>query len=241
MSLHRPKALVMKHALPAAAAIFAIHSAYAAPIVIDGFQTAQQVADNPAGPVPDSSAVVAGEVLGGERDLTVGGATSTLGVVSSVVANSGEFKISNGPDTISTTTLIYDGVDGDANSADVNGLGGVDLVDGTNTGFEFTVEFSDFAFDYELFVFDGVATESATGTLPAPIFGTGDEQTVFISFSSFSGALDFTDVGFIALELTTTTKAGDLVVSDFSVVPEPSSMALLLLAGISMVSRPRKA
>ena len=186
---------------------------------IDTFnQTTQQVTDTTNDGVPVVASVQAPEVIGGERDLYV-----------NLTSNTGAINLSVNDTTLGLPGLLvfgstgqgdgerrvsWDGIDGNAAVINDTGLGSVDLTGGGSAlGLQLQVG-ADLAGSQavvRLYSNDGVigtANRFSSATLDIPQTGGNVSQKEFLSFSDFTagagGAVDFTNVGAIELEITGT-------------------------------------
>ncbi|MCP4658271.1 MAG: hypothetical protein GY856_22895, partial [bacterium] len=79
--------------------------------------------------LPDTISAVSG-ILGNERDIEVALLSGGLNNVQSIVFDPFGFSHSQGTSVTATSTLVWDGPDGDATSIDATGLGGIDVTVG---------------------------------------------------------------------------------------------------------------
>ncbi|MFK7789596.1 MAG: PEP-CTERM sorting domain-containing protein [Phycisphaeraceae bacterium] len=206
----------------------------ASAIDIDTFldDPSQIVASQSASGVPSQLVINTPHALGGQRELIANSGVGDFGTLG--IVGDGLLQYANTPDSAGSLELEYQ-------------TGGADLTDGgSSTGFLFTIAFADAPVDYEIEVRDGISSVSSFfGTFPTGITGNGDEQVVYIPFSSFvGGGADLTDVNEVIIFLTPNNDllGADLSISSFSTgVPEPSSLALLALGGLAMMRRRRSA
>lgn len=214
----------------------------ASALVIDDFSGSQVVASQTTGGLTATNQED-GSMLGGERDMAVINGTGLLGTVGLV--DSGTLNFSNSPTSQGTLSLDYDGND-DSDTILFGGLGAVDLTDGgASDAFAFTLLFADFEVKYTITAVDTNGDGGVfTGTLPTGISGGGDEVQIVTSFASFASPLvDFADIGTLLLTFEAQEPAADIVIDNFrtDVVPEPSSVALLLAGGALIARRRRRA
>lgn len=203
----------------------------ASAIQIDTFldDPSQVVASQSAGTLSDSSSIATPHALGGGRVLEVNSGTGDLGTLG--IVGDGLLQFANTPQSAGNLNVTYASL-GDITDA------------GASTGFLFTIAFADKPVDYTIFVFDNsFSLDTVTGTFPTGITGSGDEQDVYIPFSSLAGAgANLTNVSQLVVRLTPDNGVlgADLSISSFSTgVPEPSSLALLALGGLAMMRRRR--
>lgn len=229
-----------------AAMPMALATSASAQLLIDGFNVGGQVvADQTTGSITQESAFDDGTIMGGERDLYVRGQTPTgvLGVVGTV--DDGVLNFSNSPTRLGQAILAYDGDDNNADpftGVDLVGLGGVDLTDGGELdAFAFTLLFADFQVEYAIGVQDmSGKLANFTGILPTGISGGGDDVEILIPFADMTGdPVDFSNIGVIGLAFTSLEPAADITIDNFRVVPEPSSVALLMAGGVLLARRRR--
>ncbi len=242
------------------AAMFAPQS-FAAIVGIDSFnQTTQQLLFDPP---PGGPAVAAGstafnettapESIGGFRDLFIQTdeeiSFADRGSVA-VVSSAGQAQIANTVNSKINVAMTWDGGD-NAAAVNTSGLGGVDLIDGTNTGLLLDINFADLGVDLAFNIWDtagNLATVSRN-------FGTQvTNEQVFFDYADLVGdTVDLTNVGAIQL-LASGPQAYDV---DFSLlqsinpnppttppptVSAPATIALVGLGmiGVSMTARKRK-
>ena len=182
---------------------------------IDDFDVTQQaVQDTTNDGVPVTSAELAPEAIGGERDLYVNLTSSNgyvaLNVDDPLLPNLLIFDAGLTGDGV--RRISWDGVDGDALSLNDSGLGGVDLTDsGQALGLQLQIgaDQSGGTAVVRLYSDDGVAGTSSrfsTATLPIPQTGGAVPlQAEFLPFNQFTatsgGGVDLTSVGAIELEI----------------------------------------
>jgi hypothetical protein len=146
-----------------------------------------------------------------------------------------------------SATLQYDGVDADilgppAQLVNAEGLGGIDLIAATNTGFLF--EF--------LSVDGGAATTlgldmAATSTTGSASFSGGIPESAgpssfFVPFASFNTVGTFSFAELTSLEVTfnpTAVHDVDFELDAIRVVPEPLSVLFLLFGSVTVAKRSR--
>ena len=95
---------------------------------IDGFTTFQTVEASPPPVSSDAQSLLDPAVLGGERDLHVELTESTNPISSvSLATSGGNLYVASGPCATGNVKIVWDGTDGNAQSVNATGLGGVDL------------------------------------------------------------------------------------------------------------------
>ncbi|MCQ8186583.1 hypothetical protein [Parvularcula maris] len=206
--------------------------ASAATVTIDDFATPQTVTIGADMTMSEGVTGDAASLLGGVREVTLSnqdGLDLDLESIFNAQGAFGRFESgasANGTGIFTTFLLEYDGTnDG---SFDTDGLGGIDLVDGTNTGFRVGANFVDGVSEITVTVWDGDSSASASFELTASGIFT-------LAFSEFAG-IDFTQVDALSVTALNQTAAADFnldfietaPLSDI-VVPVPG--AALLFAG----------
>ncbi len=191
---------------------------YAGTVVIDTFNYGNE--NYTVGPGDSDSATYDGsEILGGERDSEVYayGDDITFRVDRN---NNDRLTIAASPGATYTTTVTWDGNDNNATSLDPTGLGGVNLISGTNDGFLMTIVFKDDGIvGLTLRVYTGTNSSALTVAMPAARVATGERVDMFYPFSQFtttagSGA-SFTSAGAIQLYFDgTIAEATDIAVDN---------------------------
>ncbi len=220
--------------------------AQAAPITIDSFDTASHNADAPIGPIPSSSEVAGGGILGGYRDIEVDAQTASPSFFeTSAEANGGgTLQFENGVGVHGKATFTWDGNDNPL-AVDTTGLGGVDLTDGgTNNAFGLDIILID---QPGLEIMFTVWSTSGVSTF-TQISGPAGPSTLHFDFSAFTGTADFTDVGAIQLMLTSSQNDGidaeiDLLeATNTSPVPVPAALPLMAgaIGGLFGLNRLRR-
>lgn len=179
--------------------------------IIDSFSTGTQaVSATISGTDPDSDALTAAGVLGGERDLFVDALTGTSNVSISVDTGTGLLEFQAGAATTGTRTLSYDGADADGATIDAaTGLGGIDLTNsGTETGFKLKLGTEAIVSDNSLLVirvYSSAANVSIASALIPSTGGaaTGDLTIPFSDFTIESGTgADFTSVNALQFDFS---------------------------------------
>jgi uncharacterized repeat protein (TIGR01451 family) len=189
--------------------VSAVDAAGAIGRTIDEFDSFQKVE---ASPPPNSAGVgstkLDATVLGGERDFRVeitGGSDEWSSV--SLISAGGLLRLASGAMVTGNAKIVWDGVDGNPNSINYTGLGGLDFThDGPNTmtGIRLSVGADHANSVVKLRIYSDAAHWSEfTTTVPQSAGGAIDKQAVFDFSSPTStggGGADFTKVG--AIELT---------------------------------------
>jgi uncharacterized repeat protein (TIGR01451 family) len=177
--------------------------------IVDEFDSFQEVE---ASPPPNSAGVVSTQtdltVMGGERDFRVeitAGSDQFSSV--SLISAGGLLRLASGAMVTGNATIVWDGIDGNANSINHTGLGGLDFtLDGPNrmTGIRLSVGADHPNSVVKLRIYsDATHWSEFTTTVPESVGGAIDKQVVFnfsTPSSSGGGGADFANVG--AIELT---------------------------------------
>jgi len=192
---------------------------------LDSFDTTQQVVTaNFPGSTPSQASDAASEAIGGERDIFVDATAGNISVSANDVSNPGLLVFDVGALANGTRIVTYDGADGDAQTLDTNGLGGIDLTSGgTANAFRFLIG-GEAGTQLTVQVHSGGNSSSRTISIPTTLpAGPGDPttQVLDIPFADFivnsgSGA-DFDSVGAIQL-LVTGSDSADAIIDSFSTV-----------------------
>ena len=171
--------------------------------LIDSFITAQTVAANPPAPSSaNSTETLANEGVDSERDIV----TNLISGPSAASVEVNPFGLS---DTLAynanvgvagSTTVTWDGVDGDATSNAV-GLGGVDLTDGgENTGIILLIGAQVSGSTATIRLYQGNDTNFSDATISIPVTTDGRAESYeFIPFSDFTSTVSPTNVDVIEL------------------------------------------
>lgn len=93
----------------------------------------------PSATASDQAATIAGEALGGQRDIQVNNTTAPGGQNLDVEVTGGLLSISPGPGVTGNVIVSYDGVDASADTLDHTTLGPVDLTANSGEAFQFLV------------------------------------------------------------------------------------------------------
>ncbi len=143
---------------------------------------------------PDGSSVAATDVVGGERDVSV---EVTSGSNANAEVASGTFNLSVGANSSGSSSIVYDGQDGDPFAIDFDGLNSLDLTNGgTEDRFKISVVSSDHAGTITIDVYSDEGNRSSVVREFAENMST---ENIMISFSEFSGSADFSNVGAIVI------------------------------------------
>ena len=134
-----------------------------------------------------------------------------------------------GPSTLGGVEVLWDNI------------GGVDLTESaTQNAIGIEIVFDDLPADIVVTITDGSSnTGQATSSAPGGIFSP---TSVVLTFASFSGSIDFTDVESISLGLSATFPATDVQIGfiESTSVPEPSTALLLTLGLVGLAARRQK-
>lgn len=217
-------------------------------ILIDDFNTVQTitVTSGGANPKTATSSSAAPFAIGGTRDFIVTrvGGLSTI-TTSSNPFGGGAFYHESGSATTGSTTIYYDGT-ADA-LLDTDGLGGVNLTDVTGLGYAFFFEnvLADLGAFIGIRVYSdsGDPLEYSEASTTVPVGGAFTDITVPFSIftSGPNGPADFSSVG--AIEITIgngSIPSLDFQMDSITIIPESSSTALLLGAGLLAFRRKRR-
>lgn len=223
--------------------------AFAATLLIDGFDTDQRVTDVPGMGLTNSSETAGGDILGGSRDLSVSNtqATGDNTDATELRVAGGQLSFSNITDAQGEGTISYNGA-GDA------GLGGVDFLIGTDPFFQFEVDPD--AFDFNVLI-SVLVTDTMGGTaFYDETIDTGFNPNLgFDEFEDVTAGFDFGSVDaleFFVSSAATGQNRVDGSIDSISIqagdevpapIPLPASALLLLggLGGISVLKRRKKA
>lgn len=135
----------------------------------------------------DQALTVAGEALGGERDILVNNTTAAGTETLEVRVNTGLLSISAGPGVEGNVIVSYDGVDGSADTLDHTTLGPVDLTANDGEAFQFLVG-SEPGNSLTVSVYSG-GTNFSSVTVPMPTTGGGlATEFLTIPFASLANA-----------------------------------------------------
>ena len=234
-------------AAASAALLMGASQASAAVLTIDNFSGEQLVQD--AAVTSNASQVAGADIIGGYRDLavvnTVASGNNTNATEMRVT--DGKLKFSNVSGAKGEGTLTYDG-DDDPTTVNTTGLGGINLLIGTDPYFYFGLPAEE--------QFDNVALFRATVWDTAGNTASYEEEIApgfspELSFSEFAG-IDFSSIGALQFLISTTAYnisvdgALDLIevrAGDIAPIPLPASGLLLLggFGGLTLLRRRKNA
>ncbi len=211
-----------------------------ASILIDHFDSFQDDAAGPSGPLASTSHVLDPAVVGGERGMSAawGGGTGGIFVTSNLNGDSA-WVVDVAPGSTGIAELDWDGIDG-SSSSQANGLSNLDLTaGGTLDHLEIGVLFATGTFQITIFVGSpgGAGTLSRTFTLGGPV-GANSILIPFASFTQQGSNPSFTNVGNIQLDAVTTS-GGTLAFDYIRAVPAPGSCVLFAAIAPVLVRRRR--
>jgi hypothetical protein len=205
-------------------------TAPASAVIIDTFDDSALTSADSGTPF-DSALTAAGSFLGTNRELDTSwdsGANSVDGEIDA--GSSSLLNISLGADTLGDISVLW------------QNIGGIDLTLGaTLNAIALSIVFDDLPADITFIVTDGSSNVgSSTISTPGGIFAP--TQTA-LTFASFSGSVDFSDVETIQLIVDPLFPAADLQIDfiESTFIPEPSTGLLLAGGLIALGARRRKA
>jgi len=210
-----------------------------AAVVVDDFTVPQTQTGGVGGTVTGST------IIGGERDVTI---YEDAAVYINSAYGSGCHFINTPVDPCwGYAYLAYDGPDGSTSNYDYDGLGHLDLTGGGQyNGFLIALTQISGTGDMSLTVLQG-DSEGGIEYFDLP----GQPQNVFVPFADFGldfpaslgleysaeyTLIDFTDVGFVALDIGLGPNSS-CTIGSITVVPEPASLTLLILGGLILRKR----
>ena len=224
---------------------FAFSNLCSAGVIIDGFLTQQIVPGNSSDCAPGL------DMIGGERDINVSSSTALADVNTTSAA---QLYYTSGSSNLNYLDLVYDGVDGSYGNHAYDGLGHIDLTDGgTCNGLAINLtQVPSYDLNIWVYVRQG---EDKYGFAYA--HAINDPQTIFLPFDEFvptppSASLpgsvttnsftlvDFTDVGYINIEMNIWGGDDELTVSSIYTaygIPEPATMMILGLGALILSKR----
>lgn len=181
---------------------------------VDTFTTSQSVTGTVVG-TPVTSAVVATEAIGGQREMFVNlSAGASINLISNAsTPNILEFNTS--PTGAGTRIITYDGTaESDAAVVDGTGLGGIDFTNGgTDLAFRFTIGANQAGGNLIIRAYSSAANFSS---ITVPISNTGGTatSTLIARFSGFATAggtgANFTNINAIQVEFAISAANGQL-------------------------------
>lgn len=202
-------------------------------LLIDSFDVTQSLGANSS--TTSSNGLATGSsIVGGERDATVDFISGPNSADLDINPGSNSLlNLSNGANTLGSATLLYDGAGG-------IGLGGVDMTDGGATnGIGIEIAFDDLPVNLiftvtDVFASVGTSTITTSGGIFSP-------TQVALAFASFSGAVDFSAVDSILIEVVPLQAATDIQIDfiETVLVPEPGALAMLATVGMALAVRRR--
>lgn len=189
------------------------------------------------------------EEAGDTRDLFVEKTTTNTDEFDVLLAaGDGSLSYSSDSDTSGFAKVQYDGEDLDAdNLSTTPGLGGLNVVGGGATAFEFTIIDNDRAStNLVLSLWDDSTSESVRKNMPVVDSDTDPSQSLLIPFSDFSSvdltALTAIELSFDAGPGVPLATGNDFEIGSFAAIPTPTALpAGLLLFGLGAMGRRRRA
>ncbi len=226
--------------------------AFAAVLTIDQFSNEQWVQDAPFGGNPNASQEASPTAIGGFRDLAVENtkANGSNVATTELHVTGGNLKFSNVAGARGEGTVTYDGND-DPTSVNTTGLGGQNLLIGSNPYFYFAepddVKFDNFAF-FRVNVWDMNGNTASYEENLTPAF---DPRLFFSAFDTDAG-FDFGNVGALQFFISSTNTADsvdgaitaiEVRAGDVNEVPLPATGLLLIgaVGGLGLLRRRKNA
>lgn len=220
----------------------------AAQLLLDGFSTSQSMYVSSASTTAKST-ITGLDILGGERDVSVTILSGGSGLTAkSSPWNDGEFQFNSGAAVRGRCDIVWDGVDGDPNTIDYNGLGGIDL-----NKFGPLLEIKDLVSDHaaRLIIRMYDASDLTGQTWCEAVWDgltfPGNQNLQFFAsdFSAAgpSGTADLSNIGAICLTIDGSNRPSlDLAFSSIYFVPEPPVKIALAVAmsGIFVLTSARR-
>lgn len=203
-------------------------------LIIDDFDGAQSLAVHASGPASDAATVAAPGAIGGWRGATLDYVSGPLGATLDVdPGGSGILAASSDAITSAAALITWDGGSAFGLGADLTGGGALDR-------FVFGVLFDDLPTTITMTVYtDAGNWATADLALPGGIYASQEFLLPFASFGGGAGAVDFTNVGMITMDLNldpSTDLALDYVKTD---IPEPGFATMLLLGAGALLRKRR--
>jgi hypothetical protein len=198
-------------------------------VVLDDFADSQAQLQDP-GSSASTQAQSVGMIAGGERDVVVTRISGSGTVTGEVTGGNLAAAFPTTPnDTSGTIEVTWDGADGDPDTLDPVGLGGLDLTAGEAGGIRFEVASVTDGIELTLEIYQSSTLRSGASRVLAASMTPVD---VFIDFSELiasgsAGPADLTQVG--AVVMTIHGVAGDLTLADvraFGASPTATKSAL---------------
>ena len=190
---------------------------------VDGFTTGPQtisiiVPDGNAGTYVVTQSVSAPAARGGERDtvFTVTAGSNVTGSQGYYAVNTSAppyMGVSAAANLTPSARIEWDGPDNDPNTLNPNGLGGVDFVSGTNTGFVIETNIDDLAATLIVRAYSGTNSSAYVVNLPGGV-DPGSHIDYFVPFDRFTPAFNFSSVGALAWDIQGANSL-DFQVSEF--------------------------
>lgn len=181
---------------------------------IDTFTTDQTVSGTVIG-VPVTSAVVAAEALGGQREMVVNLSADTLIELIANTSTPGVLEFNSSAAGAGTRIVTYDGTgESDAEVVDGSGLGGVDLTNaGVNSAFRFAIGANQTGGNLIIRAYSS-ATDFSSITLPIDNTGGTAASSVIARFANFVTAggtgANFSNINALQVEFVVSGANGQL-------------------------------